>query len=278
MAEYRALRASVLQLCAHDRFSWPESSDEITRFNEAVDSAIAEVLLRYSKILGQFRDQSLAILGHDLRTPVTAISLYAHMLSTSNGIDDKCSRLALRILADAERINRILGEFVDLSRTRFGVGLNCSLGPVNLAPLCRQVIADLEGYYPEHVIGFEAIGDVEGEWDGDRVAQLTSYLVRDAIQHRGDGPVRVIARDEGQHVKLEVHHQGLIPPNELGRIFEPFVRAAGDDAHTGSAAIGLGLYLVEQIATAHGGTVGVTSTSEAGTTFRVQLPRHPLPN
>ena len=115
IAEYRALRASVLRLWAQEKRADLEMSDEVTRFNEAVDSAIAEVLSRYSKLVTQFRDQSLMILGHDLRTPLTAITLFAQMLSSSIGIDDKTSRVASRIIFNANRINRILGEFVDLS-------------------------------------------------------------------------------------------------------------------------------------------------------------------
>ena len=154
IAEYRALRASVLRLWAQEKRADLEM-DEVTRFNEAVDSAIAEVLSRYSALLTQFRDQSLIILGHDLRTPLTAITLFAQMLS-SPGIDDKTSRVASRIIFNAQRINRILGEFVDLSRTRFGVGLSVTAGPVDLEPLCRHVLEELREYYPDCVLRFDA--------------------------------------------------------------------------------------------------------------------------
>jgi signal transduction histidine kinase len=273
IAEYRALRASVLRLWAQKKLADPEVPDEVTRFNEAVDSAIAEILSRYSKLLEQFRDQSLMILGHDLRTPLTAITLFAQMLSTPQGIDDKTSRVASRIIVNAERINRMLGEFVDLSRTRFGVGLSITRGPVDLLGVCQHVLDDLRQHDPGCAFRFDAFGDLQGDWDGDRLAQLTTYLVRDAIQHSDGQPVRIVVRGQLEEVEIDVHHEGRIPPDAMGRVFEPFARAGGDDTHVGSAGTGLGLYLVQQIAISHGGSVEASSTSEGGTTFHVRLPR-----
>ncbi len=273
VAEYRALRASVLRLWAQKKLADTEVPDEVTRFNEAVDSAVAEVLSRYSKLLEQFRDQSLMILSHDLRTPLTAIALFAQMLSTPKGVDDKTARVASRIIVNAESINRMLGEFVDLSRIGFGMGLSITRGPVDLLGLCQHVLDDLRQTDPDCVFRFDAYGDLRGDWDGDRLAQLTTYLVRDAIQH-GDGrPVRIVARGKLEEVEIDVHHEGRIPPDAMGRVFEPFALAGGDDTHVGSAGTGLGLYLVQQIAISHGGRVEVSSTSEEGTTFHVHLPR-----
>ena len=110
IAEYRALRASVLRLWAQEKRADLEMSDDVTRFNEAVDSAVAEVLSRYSKLLTQFRDQSLMILGHDLRTPLTAITLFAQMLSSSIGIDDKTSRSRLGL---SSTLNASIGFWVN---------------------------------------------------------------------------------------------------------------------------------------------------------------------
>jgi len=250
-----------------------ELSDDETRFNEAVDSAIAEVLTRYGRLLEQFRDQSLMILSHDLRTPLTAITLFARMLSTPEGIADRTSRIVSRIVVNAERIDQILDQFVDLSRTRFGLGLSITPGPVDLVGLCQSVLDDLRNDYPDCVLRFDAVGDLRGEWDGNRLAQLTTYLVLDAIQHGGGEPVRIVACGELDSVEIDVHHHGRIPPDAMERVFEPFALAAGDDTHAGAVASSLGLYLVQQIAIAHGGNVEVSSTSEAGTTFHVRLPR-----
>ena len=126
---------------------------------------------------------------------------------------------------------------------------------------------------PAGGVRFEPEGDLRGEWDGDRIAQLLSNLLRNAVQHgAASDPITLRARGDGDDVTLEVHNGGpAIPPGVLATMFEPMVRHdGGDRANTG---LGLGLYIASQVALAHGGAVGATSTDVDGTCFTVRLPR-----
>ncbi|MGQ0508873.1 MAG: ATP-binding protein [Myxococcaceae bacterium] len=274
VSEYRALRASVLRL-------WEtangEKQGEVTRFNEAIDETLVESTARYAETMKNTRDQFLGILGHDLRNPLSSIVLGATQLMKSEGLDDKQARVATRILNSAQRMSRMVGDLLDLTRSRLGTGIPVTPRPIDLAPVCQQVVSELEGTRPDCRLRFEAKGDLHGEWDGDRLAQVVSNLVSNALQYGGEGMVSVLARGDSDEVVLAVHNEGsLIPPDMLIHIFDPMVRHPSTSPGVANATgLGLGLYIAREVVTAHGGTIGVTSTEEAGTTFTVQLPRHP---
>ncbi|MDF3068547.1 MAG: Sensor histidine kinase [Polyangiaceae bacterium] len=268
VAEYRALRASVLRL-------WEKEGGDfrgVTRFNEAIDEALSVAVNRFMETTEHYRDQSLGILGHDLRNPLAAIIMGSNMLIGSENLDDRNVVIAARMLNSATRMNRMIGDLLDLTRTRFGDLIPVAPLPINLDPLCRQVVAELEGLRPAGGVSFTGTGDLSGEWDADRVSQVLSNLVRNAIQYgAATHPISVVAEDNGSEVVVKVHNGGAaIPESALGRIFEPMVRHSNDHRATG---LGLGLYIANQIVQAHGGTLGVTSTSAEGTTFAVHLPR-----
>jgi signal transduction histidine kinase len=268
----------VLRLWERESLADPDIWHEVTRFNEAVDSATAEAASRVGHAMARYRDQSLAILGHDLRNPLGAITMCAQVISRSEVPDGRTSRLASRILSSADRMTRMVGELLDLTRTRLGVGLSFTVGPMDLAPLCRQVLGELEALHPARVVRFVATGDLRGEWDADRLGQMISNLAGNAIQHGNGQPIRVAAREAGEDVVLDFHNVGrTIDPDALDAIFEPFVRGPASAEDQGSTSMGLGLYIAREIVAAHGGTIEVTSTAEAGTTFQVRLPRHPRP-
>ena len=270
VAEYRALRASVLRL-------WEKRGTDpagVTRFNESIDEVLTEAVQQFVETTEHYRDQSLGILGHDLRNPLSGIVMGSTLLIGSTELSDKSVRIAARMLNSANRMNRMIGDLLDLTRTRFGDLIPVVPTPIDLAPLCQQVMAELEGLRPNGTLSFVAEGDLRGEWDGDRIAQVVSNLIRNAISY-GDktGPIEVVAKDLGDEVLVQVHNGGAaIAPGNLTTIFEPMVRHAGDDHKT--AGLGLGLYIASQIVLAHGGRLGVTSSSPAGTTFNVHLPRH----
>ena len=270
VAEYRALRASVLRL-------WEGNGGDpggVTRFNESIDEALIEAVKRFTETTEHFRDQSLGILGHDLRNPLAAIVAGATLLTNSEALDDRSVRLATRMLNSANRMNRMIGDLLDLTRTRFGDPIPVVRVPLDLDPLCREVAAELEALRPAGGVRFESEGDLRGEWDGDRVAQLLSNLLRNAVQHGGaSDPVTLRARADGDDVTLEVHNSGPpIPPGVLATMFEPMVRHDGGPRANGG--LGLGLYIASQVALAHGGAIRATSTDADGTRFTVRLPRH----
>jgi signal transduction histidine kinase len=222
----------------------------------------------------QLSDMFVSILGHDLRTPLGAMTLAAEAIVRGSP-DARALRPAGRILTSAERMKRMIEQLLDLARVRQGHGIPLHLGRVHLGELCRQAVQELEDANPQASLVLQNTGNVSGTWDADRLAQVVSNLVGNAVQHGTKGrpiTVDVDGTDEST-VRLRVHNFGSVPPEALPTLFEPFKRMA---AHTMSAAgktgLGLGLFIAREIAQAHGGDVGVQS-SEERTTFEVTLPR-----
>ena len=146
---------------------------------------------------------------------------------------------------------------------------------MDLTPVCQQVVAELEVVYPKGHLQFEAKGDLVGEWDSDRLNQVMSNLVANALQH-GEPPVKVLAEGQDDAVIVQVHNAGQqISESALKNIFEPMVRERGENGRDKNASgLGLGLYIAREVVTAHGGTLEVVSTAKGGTTFTMQIPRH----
>jgi len=268
VAEYRALRASVLRLWAH------RGSDAIgvTRFNESIDEALVEAVELFTKTNEYYRDQTLDILGHDLRNPLSAITTTAAMLS-SIPLDESGVKRAAGVLGRAaNRMNRMISDLLDLTRTRSGDLIPVTCVPVDLESLGREAVAELEGLRPAG-LRFTARGDLRGEWDGDRIAQVVSNLLRNAIEHgSASEPIDLLAEGQGDDVLLKVHNGGTpIPLSAQNALFEPMVRHV--DGGRRGAGVGLGLYIAAQVVLAHRGTLTVESTELAGTTFTVRLPR-----
>ena len=271
VAEYRALRASILRLWAKPH----PDADGVLRFNEAIDAALAEAVDRFTEKTNQYRDQLISIVSHDLRNPLSGILMGSAVLTRTEGLDDKSTRLATRIQNSAKRMVRIVDDLLDLTRTRLGSEIPLSRRAMDAGPVCELVIAELEGSHPHAVIRYTSKGDLSGEWDSDRLAQVLSNLLKNALQH-GDmeKPISVLAQGHGEEVALSIHNAGrTIPANALKGIFEPNVRNVQDPAKA-PTGLGLGLYIAKEVMTAHGGTIDVTSSDDRGTTFTLRLPRH----
>ncbi len=271
VAEYRALRASVFRLWGHTH---PDAAG-VSRFNEAIDEALAEAVDRYTEKTTQYRDQLIGIVSHDLRNPLGGILMGAAVLSGAEGLEDKHARIAGRIQNSARRMVRIVEDLLDLTRTRLGSAIPIVRAPTDVGPICQQVISELEGSHPHAVIRYTSKGNLRGEWDNDRLAQVLSNLVGNAIQHGDtDKPIHVDAKGEAKGIVVAVHNAGPpLPVSVLSDMFEPMVRHV-EDPTKASTGLGLGLYIAKEIVTAHGGTIDVSSTDAGGTTFTVHLPRH----
>lgn len=272
VAEYRALRASVLRL-------WLEVGVDaagVARFNEAIDEALTEAVDRFTETTQRFRDQSLGILGHDLRNPLGAIVMGAAMLVNAEELSDRSVRIAARMLSSANRMNRMIADLLDLTRTRFGDEIPIRRAKIDLEPVCRQVVSELEGLRAAGALTFVATGDLTGEWDSDRMAQVLSNLIGNAIQHGGQGePITLVADGTGREVQIEVRNGGpAISEAVLATIFDPMVRHTNEHRSTG---LGLGLYIASQVVLAHAGKLTAQSTEADGTRFTVRLPRKAPP-
>lgn len=250
----------------------------VLRFNEAVDAALAEAVDRFTKKTNQYRDQLIGIVSHDLRNPLNGILTGSAVLTSTEGLDDRSARLAARIQSSAKRMVRIVDDLLDLTRTRLGSEIHLFRRAMDAGPVCEMVIAEVEGSHPHAVIRYSSKGDLRGAWDSDRLAQVLSNLVGNALQHGDtDKPITVVARGHGDDVTVAIHNEGPpIPDSALKTIFEPNVRNVQDPTKA-PTGLGLGLYIANELVTAHGGTLRVTSTDAEGTTFTVRLPRRAKP-
>ncbi len=273
MAEYRALRASVVRL-------WIESNPvptrydlaDLTRFHEAMDQSLAEAVHRYSEHVDKSRNMFIGILGHDLRTPLNAIAIMAQSLAEAGTDDPVTAETASQIFSSTEAIGRMLSDFLDFAVARLGRPMPVTPTPMDLTDLCREVVTEVRASCPAGRFQVNSAPELRGKWDRPRMRQLLSNLINNAVQH-GDttAAIEVSVKQEGGQVTLRVHNEGTpIPAEHLPYVFDPHVRAANSGERDGS--VGLGLYIARQVAVAHGGTIEVDSTPADGTTFTVRLP------
>jgi len=222
---------------------------------------------------GELRERLLGIIGHDLRNPLSAMVMAAQLLEQAN-LPPQPTWLAQRIVASGLRMERMIDQLADLTRSRLGGGFELELAPCNLAELCKDIVDELR-LGSSVPIRLETSGALVGRWDADRVSAVLSNLIGNAIGHAAPGtPVQVAGREGEAGVVVEVRNQGLaIPAEQQEQIFSAFGRASSS-AGRDSGHLGLGLYIGRQIALAHGGTLEVES-SLAGTVFTLRLPRLP---
>ena len=277
VAEYRALRASVVRLWTRANGSLTGADlGDLMRFNEAIDQALAESITRYAQDVDRSKEMFLAILGHDLRTPLGAVTTSSQFMLDTGELGEPHRTLTTRILHSSERMTRMVGDLLDFTRSRLGSGVPIVRRDVDLAREVAHAVDEVAAAHPASVLRLETSGDLRGSWDGARLGQVLANLLGNAVRHgSANTPITVTARGETEDVVLRVHNRGAaIPPADLPGLFSPFKRLRGGKA-TGDApdSLGLGLYIAERIVTAHGGTIAVASSTDGGTAFTVRLPR-----
>lgn len=273
-AEYRALRASVLRLwmdaCPRDEINL----EDVMRFNEAIDQAIAESIRFFSTQVDQARNLSLGMLGHDMRNPLNTILMTAQYLAALNA-GEIVSDAASRLIRSGASINALLDDLTDFNRTKLGLGINVVAVDLDLAGPFADELEQLRGAHPDRQIELEMAGDARGFWDGLRLQQLLRNLVVNALKYgAADAPVQIVFTGDAAHVTIEVKNSGpAIEKENLDYIFDPLTQRLGQDKSDDSGAgLGLGLYIVREIAQAHGGEVKVRSDDKE-TVFTVRMPR-----
>jgi signal transduction histidine kinase len=270
------VRASVIRLWTQKIGQADYSAlEEITRFNEAIDEAMTDSVTRYSAIVERAKALFLAVLGHDLRTPLSAVLAAANTLLLAEGEDNRTVKTAALILRSSARMNQMVSDLIDFTRTRLGGALPLDRRPLDLGVASQEAIEEIQAVYPEHTVRFARSGDLRGSWDEGRMKQALTNLIENAAQHvTSRTPITVSVSGEGEQVVLTVHNHGApIPEPDRARIFEPLVRVAETSSPVISPHMGLGLYVVRQIVQAHGGTIDLESTESAGTAFTLRLPR-----
>jgi signal transduction histidine kinase len=278
VAEFRALRASVLRIwVAKEQYSDPVSAYEMTRFNESIDQALAESVATFSEELTKSRDTFLGMLGHDLRSPLSAVAGALHILAKSKEESARASAEAAGARSVAA-MSSMIRDLLEYTRTRLGKGIPIVPASANLESVCKTAISEISLVHPQTAFRFESGGSLEGVFDLERMHQVISNLLNNAVQHGERGvPVSLVVGGDSEALSFHVTNAGRpIAPADLQAIFEPLVQLPkeGEEAHT-STNVGLGLFIAREIVLAHGGTIEATSSATAGTTFTVVLPRQP---
>lgn len=277
VSEYRALRSSVLRLWLQQIKSGGafEVSD-MTRFNEAIDQALAESVASYSQAVDASRDLFLGIMGHDLRTPLGAIQLGTEVLLSTEELSSRHAMIASRIYTSVKRASKIVGDLLDFTRSQLSSGIPIQLAEANLGAICENMVDEVRTYHPEASIALETSGDLHGQFDVARIEQVFSNLIGNAVQHGSDqAPITVDLRATKGKAIFTLHNQGEpIAPDVLPYLFSPLSRLAqqAPSEYGPNAGLGLGLFIAHEIVVAHGGAITVDSKAGQGTTFTVSLP------
>ena len=237
------------------------ASRNITAWKES-EAALARAL--------EFREQVMAILGHDLRSPLGAVSSGAQILLGRGDLSPEAEKTVQLMARSSARMREMIATLLDFGASRFHGALPVQLAPSDLADVIRSVVSEVEGSRSTARIVVDLTGDLRGTWDAARLGQACANLLGNALEHGDpDSVVRVTSRRSGPEILLEVHNRGApIAPDLRPLLFQPFTpreRGAG-------RGLGLGLFITHHIVRAHGGTIEVESSEEEGTTFRARLP------
>jgi signal transduction histidine kinase len=274
IAEFRALRASVIRLWrARQERADAVDLEDLTRFNEAIDQAVAESVAQYMRQVETTRDRFLAVLGHDLRSPLSAIVTSTQFLQETADLTPDQQRLVGVMETSSARMKDLIKDLLDLAVTRLGDGMPTKREEMDIGVMLREVVDEALAASPEARIELECSGSLAGSWDHARLSQAFSNLVGNALQHGSKTtPVRITAKgDHQEKVVVAVSNVGPpIPADRMGGIFGAMKgnKGSGDRRHRG-----LGLYIVDKIIEAHGGAIEIRSSEGHGTTFTVSLPR-----
>lgn len=271
MAEYRALRATVIRLWVSRESMDERTVYELTRFNEGIDQLIAESVASYSNQLDHARQLFMGVLGHDLRADLQVILAGADRLER-RPTKDQIEECVPHIKQSAHHVSSMVQDLLDVTRTHFGTQLPIESTQVDTALTCETVLHPFRQLHPGCAVHVDIEGDVIGEWDPKRLEQMLANLVRNAFQHGDTGSaITLSALAEKDEVVFKVHNYGrAIPPSLLSRVFEPMQQGNTNHDRT---SLGLGLYIARAIAQAHRGTLAVTSSEIDGTTFIARLPK-----
>lgn len=278
VSEFRALRASVLQLWSTSAKTKHDIDPiDIIRFNEAIDQALAESVGRYERDVKKSQNLFLAILGHDLRNPLTDSILGASLIRSTTYIASKHYEVATQIFNDGQEMLRTVNNLLDFTRSQLGSGLPIKVKKTDIVNICLGAVEELRMNYPGRSIEVSAKGHREGLWDESRIAQVFSNLIDNALKHGVKSePVTVHLDSEAGEVIVRINNRGTpIDRARMQTMFEPPVRFEEKDSsgHENEASLGISLYITREIVQAHKGVIRVDSSQDDGTTFTVRLPR-----
>jgi signal transduction histidine kinase len=275
-SEFRHLRACVIRLWVNSLQS-PDLAyfQDMIRFNEAIDEALAESTAAYAEQVNRSRDIFLAILGHDLRAPLQAVNMSTEMLLRKAQLDGTGLSLVGNIRNGARHMGAMVSDLLAFVRSRLGSSLPIEPKAMNIADAAQAAIDEACAGHPECHPVLRIQGDTQGHWDRGRIDQLLQNLIGNALQHGLTSRAVTLTLDgTADSVVISMHNYGPpIPEAAIGTVFDPLVRSASEELGSASTSLGLGLFIVKEVVEAHRGTITVASTEAEGTTFTVALPR-----
>lgn len=227
---------------------------------------------RAAKERAQFEEKLIGIVSHDLRTPLNVVSMSSSLMLTRNKLDETDARAATLIRNSGRRAARMVSDLLDFTQARLRPGLPATRQRSDVHQIGKLVVEELQVTWPDHRLRVEASGDGTGNWDPDRIAQLMTNLLSNALKYgKRDGEVSLRTTGEADDVLIEVHNEGNpISPELIPVLFHPMQRGAEAQS---DRSVGLGLFIAQDIVRAHRGSIDVTSSASEGTTFSVRLPR-----
>jgi K+-sensing histidine kinase KdpD len=275
IAEYRAMRASVLRLWMPQITR--QSSNDVMRFNEAIDQALSESALTFSDHTTRTRNTFLAILGHDLRSPLATMTMAGDYLTRPKVGTDSTKQVGARVKRSAATMTTMVKDLLEYTRTQLDGKIPITLNLADMKDICQAAVDDASAAHPECVFKLNASGELLNDFDGPRLQQVFSNLLNNAAQYRTKTePVVISASGEADSIIVEVKNIGpAIPPESLEAIFNPLVQLSVDENQDGrpTTSLGLGLFIAREITIAHGGTIEAQSDATSGNVFTVRFPR-----
>lgn len=220
------------------------------------------------------RERFIYVLAHDLRTPLSVILMALQQVRKAEDLSSAHRKTLGRAECNAQRMARMISDLLDFAQGRSG-GIPVARAPTELAAICQQALDEVRVIHPSRLLTLNALKIIEGNWDKDRLSQVLSNLLSNAVQYSPvDSTVTVtVSRDSANTVLVEIRNQGQpIAGDELPTLFEPFRRGRKQMAESSRGGIGLGLYIARQIALSHNGTLQGRSNEEEGTVFSLRLP------
>ena len=279
-AEFRALRSAVCRLWGVQQGAAAQPVDDLIRFDEALDRAMAESLARFQSALMRRRSLILGTLAHDLRNPLSAVLVTAQSVRRQPAVADSLPAVD-RIIRNAKRAQRIVNDLFDmlLAMGKGNGTLPLQLDTADLAAICEEIVDEARILHPDAEISVSGPATLAGTWDAGRICRAVANLVENGVRHGEGTPVRLELSEQHGTVQVAISNGGTsIPPEILRRIFEPLTQGPPSTTAGHASGAGLGLYIARKVAVSHGGSLDAVSTPDLGTVFTLRLPRQPGPH
>lgn len=276
-AEFRALRATILRLWLPVLGSVREvDCNDLIRFNDAIDQALGESVVMYAEHASRTKDTFLAVLGHDLRSPLATVLMGGEYLTRSTTGDEGTREMGTRIRRSGATMAIMIGDLLEFARSQLGGEIPIHLDLADIAEVAKWAVDDASAAHPECKFELQISGSTLSDFDSARIQQVLSNLLNNAAQFNlKNSPVSLMVYGSVDGLTMMVHNFGMpILPAAMLSIFEPLVQFQPDAEYGDqpTTSLGLGLFIARQIVIAHGGAIDVKSDIATGTVFKVWIP------